>query len=252
MIDAEANAGRDQPVGEPVAFSGAPRPAADTVLRGTHVTLRRLDPHRDAASLYAVSHAPTGDPRIWTYLYDGPYPSLDAFTEALTAQARSTDPMFLTIVRTDPASGAEIPCGVCSFMSIVPEHGTIEIGNIWFAPELQRTAAATEAIFLLAEHAFQALGYRRLEWKCNALNAPSRNAALRFGFRFEGVFAQHRVVKGRNRDTAWFAITDRRWPQLHEVFLQWLAPANFDSRGAQRSSLRSLVEAIEPVDVLTE
>jgi RimJ/RimL family protein N-acetyltransferase len=123
----------------------------------------------------------------------------------------------------------------------VPEHGTIEIGNIWFAPALQRTAAATEAIFLLARHAFDELGYRRLEWKCNALNAPSRNAALRFGFRFEGVFEQHRVVKGRNRDTAWFAITDVRWPLLREAFTQWLEPANFDPAGAQRRSLTEVI-----------
>ncbi len=240
-------------LGEPVDFDGAQRPAAGTTLRGSYVTLRPLDPDLDAEPLYAATHAPDGDPQIWTYLYDGPYPSLDAYRAALRAQAQSSDPLFLTIVRhADGDEGAGIPSGVCSYMSIVPEHGTIEIGNIWFAPALQRTAAATEAIFLLARHAFEELGYRRLEWKCNALNAPSRNAAIRFGFRFEGEFAQHRVVKGRNRDTAWFAITDRRWPALRGAFMQWLAPANFGPDGVQLRSLRSLMEAIGAVDRLTE
>ena len=131
----------------------------------------------------------------------------------------------------------EAPAGVCSYLEIVPEHGTIEIGNIWFAPALQRTTGATEAIQLLLSHAFDELGYRRVEWKCNSLNAPSRAAAERFGFRFEGIFARHRVVKGRNRDTAWYAITDDRWAALREAFAQWLSPENFDSDGNQRRSL---------------
>ena len=125
-------------------------------------------------------------------------------------------------------------------MSIVPEHGTIELGNIWFGPSLKRTPAATEAIFLLARHAFDDLGYRRLEWKCNALNAPSRAAALRFGFSFEGIFHNHRVVKGRNRDTAWYAITDARWPALRAAFETWLDPLNFDADGEQRERLTDL------------
>lgn len=231
MIEADP-----QPVGEELDFDGASRPALGTTLTGTRVTLRRLDPEADAAPLYSVTHAPRGDPKIWTYLYDGPYPSVAAYREDLRRQAQSSDPLFFTIVRDG------VPSGICSYLAIVPEHGTIEIGNIWFAPALQRSAAATEAIFLLARHAFDELGYRRLEWKCNTLNAPSRNAALRFGFRFEGIFAQHRVVKGHNRDTAWFAITDRRWPPLQEAFERWLAPENFDAAGVQRRSLRSLTE----------
>ena len=121
-----------------------------------------------------------------------------------------------------------------------PITARYELGNIWFSPELQRTAAATEAIFLLADHAFNELGYRRVEWKCNALNAPSRNAALRYGFLYEGLFLQHRVVKGRNRDTAWFAITDKRWPALRSAFLAWLEPSNFGKDGKQVRSLRTL------------
>jgi hypothetical protein len=124
--------------------------------------------------------------------------------------------------------------------SIVPEHGRIELGHIWFSPALKRTPAATEAIYLLSKHAFENLGYRRLEWKCNALNANSYNAALRFGFEFEGVFHNHMVVKGRNRDSAYFAITGSRWPAVSEAFERWLAPENFDEQGAQLTALREL------------
>jgi RimJ/RimL family protein N-acetyltransferase len=208
-------------------------------LTGAGVALRPLDPDGDADPLYTATHAPSGDPTIWTYLYDGPYLSVSAYREDLRRQVQSGDPLFFTIVRDGT------PSGICSYLSILPEHGTIEIGNIWFAPALQRSAAATEAIFLLARHAFDELGYRRLEWKCNALNAPSRNAAQRFGFRFEGIFSQHRVVKGRNRDTAWFSITDKRWPQLREAFERWLASENFDAGGVQRRSLGSFTGAAD-------
>jgi RimJ/RimL family protein N-acetyltransferase len=123
----------------------------------------------------------------------------------------------------------------------VPEHGVIEIGHIWFGAALQRTAGATEAIYLLARHAFDDLGYRRLEWKCNALNAPSRRAAERFGFSFEGIFRKHQIVKGRNRDTAWYAITDEDWPAIRSGFGSWLAATNFDARGAQHHTLGELI-----------
>jgi RimJ/RimL family protein N-acetyltransferase len=187
--------------------------------------------------LFDASHPPTGDPSIWTYLYDGPYETVDDFAAALSDQTASRDPQYRTIVRV----ADELPVGVCSYLAIVPEHGTIEIGNIWFASELQRTTGATEAIQLLVGHAFDGLGYRRVEWKCNSLNARSRAAAERFGFRFEGIFAKHRVVKGRNRDTAWYAITDDYWPNLREAHERWLRPENFDSRGTQRQSLRALM-----------
>jgi RimJ/RimL family protein N-acetyltransferase len=225
----------EQPLGEPVGFDGAatPQPIEH---RGRFVTLRPIQPATDAAPLYEISHAPTGDPSIWTYLYDGPYPDLSSFTTVLERQATSSDPLFFTITH----AGDTKPLGVLSYMAIVPEHGSIEIGHIWFSPELQRTRAATEAIFLLARHAFDELGYRRLEWKCNALNQPSRTAAARFGFEFEGVFMQHRVIKGRNRDTAWFAITDTRWPRVRTAFERWLSPDNFDAEGNQRQSLSGL------------
>ena len=127
-------------------------------------------------------------------------------------------------------------------MRITPEFGVIEIGNIWFGPTLQRTAAATEAIYLLARHAFDDLGYRRLEWKCDALNAASRRAAERFGFTFEGVFRKHMIVKGRNRDTAWYSITDQEWPAIRAGDEAWLAEDNFDGAGRQRRSLRELID----------
>jgi RimJ/RimL family protein N-acetyltransferase len=129
---------------------------------------------------------------------------------------------------------------MASLMRIKPEHGVIEVGHIWFAPVLQRTRQATEAIYLLARHSFDDLGYRRFEWKCDALNQPSRRAAERFGFVFEGVFRQHMVIKDRNRDTAWFSIVDAEWPTVRAAFEAWLAPENFDPQGRQRRSLAEL------------
>ncbi|HEY2654368.1 MAG TPA: GNAT family protein [Solirubrobacteraceae bacterium] len=225
-----------QPLGEPVAFSSATSPNPETVLRGQRVLLRRPAPDRDARPLFDASHPPSGDPGIWTYMNDGPYATVEAFAAALAEQTAARDPQFRTIIRL----ADRLPVGICSYLAIVPEHGTIEIGNIWFATSLQRTTEGTEAIQLLLNHAFDELGYRRVEWKCNALNARSRAAAERFGFRFEGVFAQHRVVKGRNRDTAWYAITDNRWQDLREAYTQWLSGANFDDAGNQRRSLRAL------------
>ena len=224
---------KEQPVGKPTSFGGA-TPPAHVQLPGRDVLLRPIDPANDAGPLYAASHLPSGDPSIWTYLYDGPYPDLASFRDSLEEQAARHDYIFFTVT----ADGR--PLGIVSYLSIVPEHGVIEIGNIWFGRELQRTRGATETIFLLARHAFDELGYRRLEWKCNALNEPSRRAAARFGFAFEGVFLNHRVVKGHNRDTAWFAITVERWPSVRGAFEQWLSPENFDAGGSQRSRLSDL------------
>jgi RimJ/RimL family protein N-acetyltransferase len=206
------------------------------VLRGSHVLLRPLDAGADAVSLYAVSHPPDGDLAIWTYLFDGPYESAERLSELLAQVETSDDPLFFTLVDLPQ----ERPLGMASYLRIEPEFGSIEIGNIWFGTPLQRTTAATEAIYLLARHAFDELGYRRLEWKCNALNAPSRRAAERFGFTFEGVFRKHLVVKGRNRDTAWYSIVDDEWPAIRAGFEAWLAPGNFDESGAQKRSLAEL------------
>jgi RimJ/RimL family protein N-acetyltransferase len=209
-------------------------PPARAPLRGTHVVLRPVDPATDAEPLYALSHPPDGDPTIWTYLPDGPYEDPEHLRQMLAWAETAADSLYLTLV--SPRDGQ--PLGLASYQRITPEFGVIEIGHIWFGPPLQRTTAATEAIFLLARHVFDDLGYRRLEWKCNALNAPSRRAAERFGFTFEGVFRNHQVIKGHNRDTAWFAITDDEWPAISRGFQEWLAPANFDREGVQKRALR--------------
>jgi RimJ/RimL family protein N-acetyltransferase len=209
-------------------------------LRGRHVLLRPVDPGADAGSLYRASHPPEGDERIWAYLPYGPHESVAALAAWLREAALSEDPLFFAIAPLP----AEEPLGIAAYLRITPEQGVIEIGHIWFGTPLQRTVAATEAIFLLARHAFDDLGYRRLEWKCNALNAASRGAAERFGFRFEGVFRRHMVVKGRNRDTAWYSIVDDEWPAIRAAFDTWLAPENFGSDGEQRTSLRDLTAAL--------
>jgi RimJ/RimL family protein N-acetyltransferase len=202
-------------------------------LRGSHVVVRPVDAAADAEPLYEVSR----DPSIWTYLPDGPYRDAQHLRGMLTWAEGSDDPLFFTLVRA--ADGR--PQGIASYLRITPEHGVIEIGHIWFGAPLQRTTAATEAIYLLARHAFDDLGYRRLEWKCNALNKASRRAAERLGFSFEGVFRNHMVVKGRNRDTAWYAIVDQDWPRVRGGFEAWLAPENFDREGRQRRRLGALM-----------
>ena len=226
----------ERPVGDDVDWRPAARPARIELV-GTHVRLRPLDAGRDAEALYAESHPPAGDPGMWTYLPNGPYGDFADMRDALRVAETSADPLFCTIV---PLPG-ERAAGVASYLRITPEHGVIEIGHIWFGASLRRTSAATEAIYLLAAHAFDDLGYRRLEWKCDALNQASRRAAERFGFRFEGVFRHHMVVKGRNRDTAWFAITDGEWPAVRAGFLEWLGPANRDAAGRQRRGLGELI-----------
>lgn len=228
----------DDPLGARLDWTPAELPSRQQ-LRGSHVLLRPLDAAADAESLYAVSHPPDGDPAIWTYLFDGPYQSPDHLRQALTWAESSDDPLSFTLVRLVDGQ----PLGLASYLRMTPEHGSIEIGNIWFGLPLQRTTAATEAIYLLARHAFDQLGYRRLEWKCNALNAPSRRAAERFGFNFEGIFRHHLVVKGRNRDTAWYAIVDHEWPPIRTGFEAWLAADNFDSDGVQKQPLGELIAA---------
>lgn len=227
---------QDRPLGAAIDWAPVPLPTRET-LRGRFVLLRPVDPALDADPLYQVSHPPTGDEAIWMYLPTGPYASPAALRERLQATAASDDPLFFTLVRLP----GDQPEGMASYLRMAPEHGVIEIGHIWFGTPVQRTPAATEAIYLLLRHAFDDLGYRRTEWKCNALNAASRRAAERFGFTFEGVFRQHMVVKGRNRDTAWYAITDQEWPPVRAGFEAWLAEDNFDSHGRQRRSLGELV-----------
>jgi RimJ/RimL family protein N-acetyltransferase/uncharacterized protein YndB with AHSA1/START domain len=177
---------------------------------GRFVDLRPLEPARDAEVLWPLTHGDPGREAVWAYLPYGPFPSRDALLAQFATWARGADPHFVTVVKK--ATGQ--PVGVASLMSIRPEIRTIEIGHIWFVPEAQRTAANTEMAYLLLREAFEALGYRRMEWKCDSLNARSRRAALRLGFTFEGVFRQHMLIKGRNRDTAWFSVIDSEWPAV--------------------------------------
>jgi RimJ/RimL family protein N-acetyltransferase len=209
------------------------RAPARRSLDGTRVRLEPLDPERHADDLHAAA---AGDPRLWDYLPYGPFPDAGEMHDHLARQAGSRDPLFLAVV--DSATGRAV--GVVSYLRIEPAHACIEIGHIWFGAPLQRTPGATETIYLLARHAFDDLGNRRLEWKCDAANARSRRAAERFGFTFEGVFRQHMIVKGRNRDTAWFSILDSEWPALRDAYEAWLSPENFDGEGRQRSPLKNV------------
>jgi RimJ/RimL family protein N-acetyltransferase len=221
-----------RPRGEPLEWTPARRPERPR-LEGGLVVLEPLDPAAHAAALFAASHGAAAEAGLWDYLSVGPFATAADFTSWAAQAAASSDPLFLTIV--DRATG--LPAGVCSYMRIAPEHGVIEIGNIWFSLDLQRTSQATEAIYLLAAHVFDDLGYRRLEWKCDSLNAPSRSAAERLGFTFEGVFRQHMVVKSRNRDTAWYALLDRDWPVTGRAFREWLSAENQNDQGRQLRSL---------------
>lgn len=222
--------GTDEHLGRPVDWSPA-RPPGPDVLAGERVRLEPLDPDRHGDGLHAAAEA--GDPRLWDYLAYGPFADRAGFDAYLREQATAEQDRFYAIV--DQRTGA--PAGVLAYLRIAPEAGRIEIGHIWFGAALQRTPAATETIWLASRHAFEALGNRRLEWKCNALNWRSRRAAERFGFSYEGTFRQDMVVKGRNRDTAWFSLLDGEWPAADRAFRAWLAPANFDADGHQRRTL---------------
>ncbi len=207
-----------------------PRPGRFT-LAGRFCRLEPLDAARHGDQLFAAAMAPGADERF-RYLFDSPQDRA-GFDSWLSRAAASEDPLFHAVIdlSTNRCEGRQ------SLMRITPEHGVIEIGNILWGPAMARTAIATEALYLCARHAFDELGYRRFEWKCDAGNAPSMSAARRFGFKFEGIFRQHMVVKGLNRDTAWFAITDEDWPELRRAFELWLEPANFDRDGKQKLRL---------------
>ncbi|MCY0107627.1 MULTISPECIES: GNAT family N-acetyltransferase [Pseudomonas] len=201
-------------------WKGVPAPTA-TLLEGRFIRLERLDPARHGDQLFAALEGPGADPKLWDYLPYGPFPERTAFDAWLNNHAAASDPYFFSVV--DRASGQVQ--GLLSLMSIVPAQGRIEIGHVTFGAPMQRSPKSTEAVFLLAKYSFE-LGYRRLEWKCNNSNARSRYAAERLGFSFEGVFRQHMVVKGHNRDTAWYSILDGEWPAIAAGFEQWLADEN--------------------------
>ncbi|GFM71599.1 GNAT family acetyltransferase [Pseudomonas cichorii] len=205
----------------PIQWQPASLPENKT-LEGRFIRLEKLDPARHADDLWLALNGPDSDPKLWDYLPSGPFNERGAFDAWLQRHASDTDPWFYSVV--DQHTG--VTEGVISLMSIVAAHGRIEIGHVTFGARMQRTPKGTEAIYLLAREAF-ALGYRRLEWKCNANNARSKRAADRFGFSYEGLFRQHMVVKGVNRDTAWYSILDNEWPALQKAFEAWLAVDNF-------------------------
>lgn len=201
-------------------------------MEGRFCRVEPLDPQRHAADLFAANSADK-DGRNWTYLPYGPFAAIADYRRWVEQASRGDDPLFHAIL--DLPSGRAV--GVASYMRIDPAMGSIEVGGINYSPLLQRRPTATEAMYLMMRRVFDELGYRRYEWKCDELNAPSRAAAERFGFRFEGIFRQVVVYKGRNRDTAWFSIIDSEWPALKSAFERWLAPENFDGAGRQRRSL---------------
>jgi RimJ/RimL family protein N-acetyltransferase len=207
------------PEDQPVDPSPARLPRR-TTLHGAYVTLAPLQP--DHADELWVATQGSSNEGLWLYLFDGPFQDRTTFDANLQKKAASDDPLFFAIL--DARSG--YPLGYASYMRIEPVHRVIEVGSILYTPALQRTPSATEAMYIMARHVFEDLGYRRYEWKCNALNEPSRRAALRLGFQFEGIFRQHMIVKGRNRDTAWYAMLDSEWPACKAAFERWLEPSN--------------------------
>jgi RimJ/RimL family protein N-acetyltransferase len=213
-----------------------PRPRREPI-EGRYCRLEPLEPERHAAELFAANSQDDG--RSWTYLPYVPFPTLAAYRDWMNANCRGDDPLLFAIVdRTDG-----LAAGVAAYLNIAPQHGSIEVGHLHYTPRLQRKPAATEAMYLLMERAFE-LGYRRYEWKANALNAASRAAAQRLGLSYEGIFRQASVSKGRNRDTAWYAAIDSEWPSLRAAFQTWLEPGNFDAAGRQRTRLSDLTRPI--------
>ncbi|KAF1004662.1 MAG: hypothetical protein GAK28_03864 [Luteibacter sp.] len=224
-----------QPIGESMAaWQPRARPAR-VVLEGRHCRLEPLDPARHGADLWHA-HSQAMDASGWTYLAVGPFDDAAAFAHYLAQAATSEDPLHYAVV--DRYSGKAL--GTLSLMRIDPAHGVVEVGNVVFSPSLRRTPISTEAQYLLMAYVFDTLGYRRYEWKCDSLNGPSRDAALRLGFQFEGVFRQAIVYKGRSRDTAWYSVIDGEWQAVRAGFVQWLSEDNFDASGAQRRPLADI------------
>ena len=222
------------PLGVQVDSAIAKRPQPAT-LEGRIVSVTALDPEAHSEALYKHTHSQEKE-RLWRYMSEGPFPNRAAFDLQLRRKATSQDPLFFTIL--NKASGVAV--GYAAYLRIEPTHRSIEVGSILYTPAFQQTPGATEAMYLMARYVFEELGYRRYEWKCHALNERSRRAALRLGFTFEGIFRQHMIIKGRNRDTAWFSMLDSEWPARKANFEQWLAPTNFDTVGRQILSLSRL------------
>ena len=227
-----------QYIGFPLPNWVPPRVPPRKSMVGRFCRLEPLDPDRHAAALFEADAADT-DGRSWTYLAYGPFGDLPSYRAWLDANCRGDDPLFFAVI----AQADGRPVGLVSYLRITPDSGSIEVGHIHYSPHLQRSPAATEAMYLMMKWAFES-GYRRYEWKCDALNAASRAAAQRLGLSFEGVFRQATVYKGRNRDTAWYAAIDAEWPALRDAFRTWLDPNNFDGMGQQRTRLFDLTRPL--------
>jgi RimJ/RimL family protein N-acetyltransferase len=232
MTASEPHPKTGQPVGLPVDDpTPAPRPGPAT-LKGRYGRLEKLRPEH-AADLWVAF---AGHDQVWTYIAaDGPFATAAEFVPFIAKRAAADDPYAYAII--DPSDRA---VGYLTLMRIVPEMRVIEVGHVLYSPALQRTPLGTETQYLLARYVFETLGYRRYEWKCDALNAPSWRAALRYGFVYEGTFRQYMIAKGRNRDNAWFSMLDSEWPARKLNFERWLAPGNFDNEGRQKLSLTAL------------
>jgi RimJ/RimL family protein N-acetyltransferase len=227
-----------QPIGFPLADWKPPPLPPREPMQGRWCRLEPLDPDLHVESLF-MALAADADGRSWTYLAYGPFSSSASYRAWMNANCLGDDPLFFAICRCSDGKAV----GVASYLRIAPASGSIEVGHILYAPVLQRSPAATEAMYLMMKRAFE-LGYRRYEWKCDALNAASRAAAQRLGLSFEGIFRQATVYKGRNRDTAWYAAIDTEWPRLQAAFLNWLDPSNFEADGKQRTRLTDLTQPI--------
>lgn len=219
-----------QPVGAPVDATPAKRPEP-VRLQGQYGRLEKLDAVKHTGALW---EALKGHDQVWAYLFHGPFLERSNFDAYIEMFASREDPYAYAILDKENR-----PVGFATLMEIRPANRVIEVGNILYSPSLQKTPLASEVQYLLARYAFEELGNRRYEWKCNSLNEPSRRAALRFGFTYEGIFCQHMIVKGRNRDTAWYAMMDHEWPSRKRAFEAWLSPENFDAQGRQRKKLES-------------
>ncbi len=215
---------------------------ARSLLAGQHIILEPQDARKHAKALYACSHENEQALKIWDYLAYGPWPTEQDYFATIKNQSASFDTIFYALRKVDTNQ----ICGQASFLDIHPQNGVIEIGHIWFAPALQRTLAATEALYLMINHAMQDLGYRRMQWRCNSLNKSSRNAARRLGFRFEGIFHNHMIFKGKNRDTAWYSILDDEWPEVKKILEDWLADSNFSTDGSAKTSLTTHMQNRSP------
>ena len=215
---------------------------ARMTLKGQDVQLEPQDADKHAQDLYDAGHGSDEALKIWDYLAYGPWPDVEAYTSVLRQQSASMDTIFLAVRSLETGRA----CGQASFMDMHPADGVIEIGHIWFGPELQRSRGGTEALFLMLCYAMDDLGYRRMQWRCNSLNRKSRYAAARLGFRFEGIFYNHLIFKGKNRDTTWYSILDDEWPEVRGIIQNWLGSENFDEDGTPKTSLYEAMQQRSP------